>query len=66
MIASVRIVDGILNVSIHPGVDVGENVESLLQEPSSVDYPMIDLCERSLNSKADSMKIAKCSLVVDF
>lgn len=66
VIASVRIVDGILNVSVPPVAEVGENVESLLQEPSAVDYALIALCEKTLTFKADSMKIVKCSLVVDF
>ena len=65
-ITSVRIVDGILNVSIPPVVDVGKDIESLLQEPSAVNYSMIDLCEKTLTNKVDSMKIVKCSLVVDF
>ena len=66
VISSVRIVDGILNVSIPPVVDVGKDIESLLQEPSAVNYSMIDLCEKTLTNKVDSMKIVKCSLVVDF
>ncbi len=66
VITSVRIVDGILNVSIPPVVDVGKDIESLLQEPSAVNYSMIDLCEKTLTNKVDSMKIVKCSLVVDF
>lgn len=41
IISSVRIVDGILNVSMEPEVDITPSVEELLTKPSNVDVDMV-------------------------
>lgn len=66
IITSVRIVDGILNVSILPEVDASQPVEALLQKPCVVNRTAIDQCEKTFNEMKEAMKIKPCSLVVDF
>lgn len=66
MISSVHVVDGMLNVSTPPEVDIPGSVEDLLQKPVDVDYIKISHTAEALDEKINSMKIAPCSLIVDF
>ena len=66
IITSVRIVDGILNVSILPEVDASQPVEDLLQKPCVVNRDVIDQCEKTFTEMKAAMKVKPCSLVVDF
>lgn len=55
-----------LNVSTPPEVDIPGSVEDLLQKPVDVDYIKISHTAEALDEKINSMKIAPCSLIVDF
>ena len=66
IITSVRIVDGILNVSILPEVDASQPVDVLLQKPCVVNRAAIDQCEKAFAEMKEAMKMKPCSLVVDF
>ena len=66
VIASVHVVDGLLNVNTLPEVDIPTSVEDLLQAPSDVDYVKISHTAEMLEEKVSSIKIPPCSLVVDF